>query len=67
MLLSLVTLDSEGRKAVASTAAATQAATTAQRKRTANRPAAAKKLVIVMISGWVGLPAGRGPAAAAPS
>src|SRR5215469_17058707 len=47
VLLSLLTLASDGRNKVARTAATTQAATTAQRNRTANRPVAAKKLCIM--------------------
>src|SRR5215472_5111791 len=42
VLLCLATLASDGRNTLARTAAATQAATMAQRKRTANRPVAAK-------------------------
>ncbi len=42
--LALATLASDGKKCWASTAAAIQAATTTQRKRTANRPMAAKNL-----------------------
>lgn len=43
-LFCLATLASEGRNKVARTAATTQAATIGQRKRTANRPVAAKNL-----------------------
>jgi hypothetical protein len=44
LLFCWATLVSDGKNRLATTAAATQAATTAQRKRTANRPVAAKNL-----------------------
>src|SRR5258707_7588895 len=44
VLLPEATLVSDGKKRVARTVAASQAATTIQRKRTANRPEAAKNL-----------------------
>src|SRR5689334_9042739 len=47
VLLSLVTLASDGRSRAARTVAATQTATMTQRNRTANRPVAAKNLCIM--------------------
>jgi len=44
LLFCWATLVSDGKNRLAATAAATQATTTAQRKRTANRPVAAKNL-----------------------
>src|SRR5690349_5916022 len=44
VLFCLATLSSDGRNRLVSTAAATQATTMTQRKRTANRPVAAKKV-----------------------
>src|SRR5262252_7892504 len=55
VLLCLATLASDGKNKLARTAAATQAATMAQRKRTANRPVAAKKLCMAKsprVVGW---------------
>src|SRR6516162_72749 len=51
VLLCLATLASDGKNKLARTAAATQAATMAQRKRTANRPVAAKNLCMANLPG----------------
>src|SRR5215475_11806320 len=51
VLLCLATLASDGKNRLARTVAATQATTMAQRKRTANRPVAAKNLCM-RISPW---------------
>src|SRR6516162_7394928 len=54
VLLCLATLVSEGKNRLARTAAATQATTIAHRKRTANRPVAAKNLCMVKLPGLSG-------------
>ena len=51
-----VTLDSDGSSAIAAAAPATQASTIAQRKRTASRPVAAKKVPTKAIVAGRGAP-----------